>query len=809
LLEDISERRRAEEVLRESEQRYRLLVEGGEHIFFYVHDREHRFEYLSPSVTSVLGYAPEELIGRSYEVLLTGHATDAAVVARTEQTMEDGEGFSSYTAFTRHKDGREVPVEVVETPVVRGGRVVGMQGFARDVTERYNAQAALQRSEEYFRSLTENALDVIHVINPDGTTRYVSPSITRLLGYAPEELVGRSSEKLVHPDDVPEVSELLRSLRATGGSRACEFRVRHKDGSLRIFEGIMRNLQDDPVVGGFVINSRDITERRGAEEESLRLAALSRENPNPVLQCDAAGVPLHVNPAAERTRRALQRPDVTALLPPNHAQLVRTSLENRQGLHNVEVDVGEKIFSWTYRPDPEADVVYLYAVDITGRRHMEEQLRYDALHDALTGLPNRLLFLERLAHAILRAKRRPGYQFAVLFLDLDRFKVINDSLGHHVGDELLVAVAQRLQHCLRTLDTVARLGGDEFAILLDDIHGAEDATRIAERIRAELSAPVNLSGFDVFTSASVGIALSSSSYERPEYLLRNADMAMYRAKAAGQARFEVFDRTMHAQALTRLQLETDLRRALERQEFRLHYQPIVCLESGRIRAVEALIRWAHPDRGWMSPDDFIPVAEETGAILPIGEWVLREACRQAREWQDHLLDGEPLLLGVNLSAKQFSQADLVEIIGRVLEETGLPPRSLRLEITESAIMENAETATVLLGRLKRLGVQLSLDDFGTGYSSLSYLHRFPLDALKIDRSFIGRMDEEDRSAQLVHTILTLARSLGVAAVAEGVETDAQLRALREMRCEYGQGYLFSRPLPPEEVEILLRERPEW
>jgi diguanylate cyclase (GGDEF)-like protein/PAS domain S-box-containing protein len=809
LIEDIGDRIGAQHALRESEERYRLMVEGSEQVFFYVHDLEHRFEYLSPSVTAVLGYTPEELIGRLYDSLMSGDESDAEVHEKTDTALATGEGFSSYTVVTAHKDGRRVPIEVMETPIVRDGRVTGMQGFARDITERQRAKEALERSEGYFRSLTENALDVIHVINADRTTRYVSPSITKLLGYEPEELVGQIAETLIHPDDRAGVVEMLEAVRPSGGSDQKQFRVRHKDGSWRTFEGVARNLMDDPGVGGVVLNSRDITERKQAEVEILRLAALSRENPNPVLECGADGEPLHVNPAAERTWRELDLSGIRELLADNHEHLVRTSLADGEGLQNVEVTVGGRIFAWTYRPHPDAHVVYLFAVDVTSRRHMEEQLRHDALHDALTDLPNRLLFMERLTHAILRSKRRSMYQFAVLFLDLDRFKVVNDSLGHHVGDDLLVVVAKRLQTCLREEDTVARLGGDEFAILLEDIEGVEDATRIAERIQVELSEPLSLSGFDVFTSASIGIALSSTAYERPEYLLRNADMAMYRAKAAGQAKFEVFDRAMHAQALTRLQLETDLRRAVDREEFTLHYQPIVSLATGKLDGLEALVRWRHPDQGWMAPDEFIPAAEETGIILPIGEWVLRTACVQARHWQDRYDLPDPLKVGVNLSAKQFSQPDLVEQIARALESSGLPAAQLRLEITESAIMENAESATALLARLKELGVQISLDDFGTGYSSLSYLHRFPLDALKIDRSFVMRMHEDPRSAQLVQTILGLARSLGVAAVAEGVETKEQLEELKAIDCEFGQGYLFSRPLDYDGVERALQERTAW
>ncbi|CAN5790986.1 hypothetical protein BH23GEM6_BH23GEM6_01520 [soil metagenome] len=806
---DISTEKERDEELRESSERFRLMVEGSEQVFFYMHGMDHCFDYLSPSVEKVLGYLPEELLGRPYNDLLTGDESDATVDALTDTALRQGEGFSAYTVITRHKDGRLVPIEVVESPIQRLGQVVGIQGFARDITDRQRALEALEKREEYFRSLTENALDVIHVINEDRTTRYVSPSVERLLGYVPDELIGEPAESLIHPDDLPAMVGMARESRGGGRARALEFRARHRDGHFMMFEGVIRNLLDDPVVGGLVINSRDISERQRVQDESIRLASLSRENPNPVLECNATGAPVHVNPAAERVTKELRLAHVRDLLPANHEQIVRSTLQEGQEYHSVEVSIEDRIFAWSYRPQRDTGAVYLFAIDITSRRMIEEQLRHDALHDALTGLPNRLLFLERLAHEILRARRRNPYLFAVLFLDLDRFKVINDSLGHHVGDELLVVVAKRLQGCLRPEDSVARLGGDEFAILLEDVADVSDATRVAERIQTELSWPVNLSGFDVFTSASIGIALSSTTYDRPEFLLRNADMAMYRAKAGGQARFEVFDRAMHAQALTRLQMETDLRRAVERNEMVLFYQPVIDLASGRMVSLEALIRWQHPDRGLLMPDSFIPVAEETGVILQIGGWVVRAAAEQLRDWRSRYAAHARLSVSVNLSAKQLSQPDLVELIQRVVTETGLEEGALRLEITESAVMENADTASLIMGRLKAVGVQLSLDDFGTGYSSLSHLHRFPLDALKIDRSFVGRMTEEERSKQLVLTILTLSRSLGVVAVAEGIESKEQLEMLRSMRCGYAQGYLFSRPIPVNEMEDLLEKDERW
>lgn len=435
----------------------------------------------------------------------------------------------------------------------------------------------------------------------------------------------------------------------------------------------------------------------------------------------------------------------------------------------------------------------------------KEHFRHAAFHDALTGLPNRALLADHLKLAIERAKRREDHLFAVLFLDLDRFKNINDSLGHTIGDQLLIAIARRVEGCLRPMDTVARLGGDEFAILLDGLEDFSHAIHVAERVQDELMQPFNLKGHEVYTTASIGIALSTTGYDHPENILRDADIAMYRAKDNGKARYELFDTVMHTRAVALLKLENDLRRAIERQEFRVFYQPIISLQTDQIAGFEALVRWEHPERGFVSPDEFIPLSEETGLIMEIGHFVLRESCRQMREWQKSLQ--RPLMLSVNLSGKQFIQPNLIGQIKGILDETDFDPRWLRLEITESVVMENAEAATSMLLQLRELGAHLSIDDFGTGYSSLSYLHRFPVTTLKIDRSFIGRMGEGDENSEIVRTIMTLANNLGMEVVAEGVETEEQLAQLRTLKCEYGQGYLFSRPVNAEAAEMLILDRP--
>jgi len=438
--------------------------------------------------------------------------------------------------------------------------------------------------------------------------------------------------------------------------------------------------------------------------------------------------------------------------------------------------------------------------------------------DPLTGLPNRLLFTDRLGRLIKHSKRRKDHLFAVLFLDLDGFKMINDSLGHLVGDQLLVGVANRLEKCLRSSDTVARLGetftvarlgGDEFTILLDDLKEPDDAKRAAERLMDALTPPFVLGGKEVFTSVSIGIALGSAAYDKPEDLLRDADTAMYRAKSLGKARYEVFDADMRASVMARLQLETDLRHALEREEFRNFYQPIVSLESGRIVGLEALLRWQHPRRGLLGPEEFIFVAEETGMIRELGWWSLREACRQMRDWRersDAILD---LSVSVNLSVKQLLQPNLVEDIKKLLLEVSVPPQVLRFEITESAVMADPASATELLQQLKALGIRLAIDDFGTGYSSLSYLHRFPLDTLKIDRSFINNAAADGEGMEIARTIMPMAKNLRLDVVAEGVETLEQVALLKRLQCRYAQGYYFSRPLAPKDIGELLTEDPTW
>jgi diguanylate cyclase (GGDEF)-like protein/PAS domain S-box-containing protein len=437
--------------------------------------------------------------------------------------------------------------------------------------------------------------------------------------------------------------------------------------------------------------------------------------------------------------------------------------------------------------------------DITDRKQLESQLAHMAFHDPLTGLPNRSLCLDRIRQALERSKRRDNYQYAVIFLDLDRFKIINDSLGHHMGDRVLESVSRRLRDCVRSLDTVARLGGDEFVVVLEETGSYREVVRIVKRIRDAMGEVFPLSGHDVHMTASMGIVVSPASYDKPEELLRNANIALHRAKSEGRNRFKVFNTRMLEDAIRLMDLENDLRLALKRGEFILDYQPILALSDRRMTGFEALVRWRRPGKGVAPPGDFIPVAEDTGLIVPLGLWVLTEACQTMASWHERFPETRGMSMSVNLSAKQLAQATLVEEVERILRATGMDPRALKLEITETVIMDNPEVSILRLKRLKALGVRLSVDDFGTGYSSLSYLQRFPIDTLKVDRAFVSDI-ESSENRKIVGAVVALAHSLGLDVVAEGVELETQSDVLHGFACEAGQGFLFSRPVCREDVE---------
>jgi len=568
-------------------------------------------------------------------------------------------------------------------------------------------------------------------------------------------------------------------------------------------------------------HTRELAERAKAlealEQSHSTLRAVIEGTPDMVSVRDLAGRYLLVNSAGTkaasmtaeqmvgRTNAELFTPEVARALSDKDLRVLETG-ETVTYEESAPTDHGTRthlVTKGVYR-DHRGFALGLLRIarDITERKSAEAQLAHDALHDPLTGLPNRSRFLDDLSVSISRVRRKPSYLFAVLFLDLDRFKVINDSLGHAVGDELLACFARTLKTWLRPSDLVARLGGDEFTILLDGMDGPEDATRVAERIEAGLRNSLKIGDREVFASVSIGIALSTSGYERPEDVIRDADLALYRAKAAGRGRYALFDVEMHAKAMEHLQLETDLRRAVERQEFRMVYQPIIALDTRRLLGFEALIRWQHPTRGLLSPAAFLGVADETGLMVPIGRWCLRECCTQLAAWTAENDEASALTMSCNVSSRQLMHPQLLSYVREALSASGLEPARLRIEITESVIMEHAEAAASRLRELRDMGVQLDMDDFGTGYSSLSYLQSFPLHAVKIDRSFIERM-RGGQNAEIVKAILTLGRNLGLEVVAEGVETGEQDQLLLDMGCPCAQGFLFSHPIQAEEAAKLI------
>ena len=507
------------------------------------------------------------------------------------------------------------------------------------------------------------------------------------------------------------------------------------------------------------------------------------------------------------TLQSISHPDDRAWIGEQIANLLHGSIESvqlEQRFLRKDHEMVWAVVNLTKIADApgESARLILQMQDITDRKKVEERLMHEALHDALTGLPNRALYMDHLRKAVARWKRRDRGAFAVLFLDLDGFKGINDTLGHLAGDQLLVEFTQRVITNVRPGDTFARIGGDEFSILFDDLNDLNDAMIAVKRLQNTLQDPFMVSGRELFVTASIGVALSVPEYVDPEEILRHADAAMYRAKKLGKGRFEVFDRATSKRLERQSQIETDLSRAVERAELVLEYQPIVRLETGKIAGFEALLRWQHPTLGLISPPDFISVAEATGAIVPIGEWVLEEGCRQTREWQKSCPQNPPLYVSVNLSVKQFTQPHLVEQVAVALHKAGLDPSSLKLEITESMLM-NADSAIQMLSQLKALGVDISIDDFGTGYSSLSYLHRLPFGNLKIDRSFVNSMSANKESFEIVRTIIRLAQSLNLTIVAEGIETNEQLEMLQALNCEYGQGHFFSKALTVEWAASLL------
>jgi len=700
----------------------------------------------------------------------------------------------------------------------------GYAKFEREIVERKQTEEALKKSETFLTTIFDSIQDPFCIIDRDYRIVRANEAYAQMRHKKLDDLIGKTCyEVLLKRNSVCDECVVQKTF-ASGDPCAKEKRVYVFDGEIT-----WSAIYTYPIMGSdgnvthVIEYTQDITERKRAEEalrESEERYVLAAQGANDGLwDWDLRSNNIYLS-YRWKSMLGYDEKDVSAspeewfrrVHPDDRGEVearIAAHLSGRSPHFEGEYRILHKDgkYRWMLNRglaikdrDGHAYRMAGSQTDITLRKSAEEQLVYNAFHDALTGLPNRALFMDRLQHVITVSTRRANELYAVLFLDMDRFKIINDSLGHTVGDQLLVLMGQMLSECLRPGDTVARLGGDEFAVLLYNIRELKDAVDVAERIHHKLAEPLQIKGHEVFTSVSIGIAMSSERYERPEQVLRDADIAMYQAKSRGSACHEIFDPKMHANILDRLQLEADLRGALDHKEFILFYQPIIDLKSHQLIGFEALVRWNHPKRGLIYPLEFIPLAEENGLIHIIGEWILRESCHELRMLQERYPMQPPLKMSVNISGKQFAQRELASRVQDIVKDAGIDPHTLALEITESMIMDNVEMAVETMTMLRGMGIQIHIDDFGTGYSSLSYLHRFPIDAIKIDRSFIHKLSADGKNKEIILSILSLASSMHFEVIAEGVEMNHQLLNMQKMECQFGQGFLFSIPMKPEAID---------
>ncbi len=826
IVHDITERKRAEYALQQSEEKYRNIFDFAP-LGIYQSTRDGHFITANQTLARMLGYdSTQELLSVDMTRDIYYNATER------EQLIDEYEGAGGprdYEVLWKKKDGTPVWVQLNAHAVTGYGRTLYFEGFVADITERKAAQDSFAAANAQRKAVLDAAIRVsVIATDPHGRISVFNAGAERMLGYSAEEMIGRASLLDLHdPDEIAHYGAALSAEfhRPIGAfdvlvTRAALEDLEEREWTYIRATGERRTVQvavtalraDDGLITGFLHVGSDITERKRTEEK------LRQQSTAIAASMDGIGI---LNERLEFTyvNDALAKlygyPRPQMMLDQPLGQLYDEA-ENERLAVTIVPAVRNRGF-WRgeatgRRRDgfPFPQEISLTAIegggmvcvvrDITERTYAEEQIKHLAYHDVLTGLPNRLLFKDRLTVALSHAQRDRSW-LAVLFLDLDRFKVINDSLGHNIGDQLLQSVAARVQSCVRESDTVARLGGDEFTLLLPALNHSEDAALVAEKILEAVRYPFHIEGREFFITTSIGVSLYPEDGSDAATLIKNADTAMYQAKEQGRDNYQLFNAYVNAKALQRIALEHGLRRALAGDELHLHYQPIYDLRSGRISGMEALLRWDHTDMGAVPPQVFIPIAEATGVMVPIGSWALRTACEQAKSW--HNAGFKNLTLAVNLSVTQLQQPDLAERVKEVLDETGLPARLLELEITESSAMQNPDLSIRTLYDLKKLGIRISLDDFGTGHSSLSYLKRFPIDTLKIDQSFVRDIITDPDTAAIVTAIIAMAHSLRLKVIAEGVELMDQANFLKKYACDQMQGYLIKPPVPADEFLELI------
>ncbi|MDQ7830219.1 MAG: EAL domain-containing protein [Desulfovibrionaceae bacterium] len=802
---------------------FRTLFEGSPNAVV-LRDKTGRVLLVNKAFERIFGYAAAESTGADLAGLIMPGERLADDPAEWIECKAD----EHRETLRRRRDGSLVHVTMVCIPA--DGRRDGLPGevfiIYRDISIRKQTEERLRGAERKFRSIFENAVEGIFQTTPAGRYMDVNPSLARIYGFAtPAELIEHFKDiKNQLYVDPGRRDDFVRIMDAYNEVWNFESRIRKKGGEIIwISENARAIFNEEGEIDHYEGTVVDVTERKRAEEALEAQRAYFRQlfenSPQAIILIDSNRNVLDANKGFEELfgyraadmkgfgmRSFIVPEELLAECENFRAAILSGSTVQRETLrrHRDGRLIPVSMIGFPVKSGEAAGgVVYIYQ-DISERRAFEEQITHQAFHDSLTQLPNRSLFAERLQRALARSRRRSDYQYAVLMIDLDKFKAVNDSMGHAAGDMLLVEIAARLKSCMRSVDTVARLGGDEFAVILEEFKIKREVLTVAERIQETLRRPCTICGNEVYPGASIGIVLRTKEYDSAEDVLRDADIAMYRAKESGKP-YMIFDRRMHKEILEIISLEAELRDALAKGELVLHYQPIVNVDTRALEGFEALVRWNHPLRGIVPPAKFIPLAEETGIILPLGRWVIIEACRQLGHWQKTIPGAERLSVSVNVSCRQFVRDGLVEYVAQVLEETGLDPSRLKLEITESVLMQDTSHSIHELNRLKALGVRIAVDDFGTGYSSLSYLRQLPIDHLKIDRSFISGSDNAEDNIQIVKSIITLARNLGLTVIAEGVEREDQFARLQNVRCDKAQGYMFSRPVDSIAAERYILE----